>query len=133
MVNALHGVSIFNTNLFVSILGALFRDVLEALLMDVLHVVPPSWLISLILKLRVKTDLSQVLHNNVVAFNKRASVEVSVRSAVLAVAEALILLKVLSAGWASPGNEPWVKVHRSVKLVTVLIKFFDEVKSKHIV
>lgn len=57
-------------NLYVSILRALLWDKLKALLVNVLHVVPPESLITVVEQLLMETNLAQVLHNNVLAQNE---------------------------------------------------------------
>ena len=121
------------TDGFVAGLGALFRDEAEAFLVNVLHVVPPHGLLALSLERRVQAVLTKIFKQNVLAQNVVGEGLGMVGSTVLAIAEALFLLEIVSAHGAGPGDKSRYEVNVVLQLVDVLVKFFDEVKSQSVV
>jgi len=89
----------------VSILGAILSNEFIALLVHILHVVPPERLVAIIHQLLVKADLSNIFHDDVFAKHEHICGFIVVGGAVLAIAKALILLELLCAGRTAPSNE----------------------------
>lgn len=101
--------------------------------MHKLHVIPPQRLIVILLQLRMKTHLSQVLHDNVLAFNERVYCAIGIRRTVLAVSKALVHLERLLACWASPCDKARLESHIAAQIVSVFVEFFDEVEGQNVV
>lgn len=109
-------------NLCVGVLRTLFGNVFEALLMDVLHVIPPEGLVPLEDKPLMETHLPKVLKNYVFALDEAALGTVLVGRTVAAIAKALVLLEVVSAGRARPSHEARLEYEPAAQLVAVVIK-----------
>lgn len=101
--------------------------------MYVLHVVPPQWLITILLQFSVQANLSQVLQNDVLALDEGVNSSICVWSTVFSIAEALILFEFSCARWAGPRYETRLEIHVASELMTILIKFLDKVKSKNVI
>lgn len=101
--------------------------------MHVFNVVPPKRLLVVPYKLFVQTTLSQILQYDVAAQNKAILRLIVIWSAILAISEALFLLKLCSACWAAPSDESGCELNKIREFVLVLVKFFDKVQGQNIV
>ena len=113
--------------------GATAVNEAEALLASELHVVPPQRFSSLSSQAIVKTVLPEVLRKDVPSIHVAVGGTLMVRSAVLAITEALFRLVVIVAVETRPRHIAGFEVNLSFQLMPILVELLDEKRSQFVV
>jgi len=107
VLHTLYGLRVLVSDPWVGLFGALFRNEFVALLVHILHVVPPKRLDTILNQLSVQTNLSKVLHYNVSALDKQVCGLIVVRSTILPITEAFLLFEIRCTCRTAPSHKPW--------------------------